>query len=610
LILANFLTVVFKREGPYPVVKIEVPMKVHYIVSIEQPEQHHVKVTLKLERPGKQEKIRFFMPAWSPGSYLIREYARHIRWFEASQKNGEVLFHQQVTKDIWEIDFSRSEIKVPEKEFQISYDVYCKDLTVRTSHIDSSHAWLHGPSYLMGVEGEPLVNPTIEFRFPALWSKLSTSLKDISTRRDVFLYQAPDYDRLIDCPVEIGCHETDGFMLLDKPHHIANYGELYPHKNKLKDDIKTIAATVAQHFNNELPYEQYLFINHFVPKLYGGLEHLDSTALQFDGRKLSNRKDYLNYLSLVAHEYFHLWNVKRIRPKELGPFLYTQENYTTLLWLAEGLTSFMDDLFVYRAGISTLEEYLEVVKSNLETYLSIPGRRFHSLEQSSFNAWIKLYRPDENARNSSVSYYLKGGLVFTVLHSLLKEKGSSVDELLKLLWEDYKNRPDRGITREEVYGLIKELGGESVMEQFSTMVETTVDIDFDTAFKKMGLELKWNEPTTPWLGVDWEFSGERLLVKTVTLDSPAHKGGLNAQDEILFLNGLRVLREDADKLGSMMMIDQSYELIVSRLGKLTRVEVIPSKPPRQLKEITIIDRTLAERCFKVAAAPAPQPSRS
>ncbi len=573
-------------------------MNTQYIVQIDRPEQHHVKVTLKLMRSPGMQSCQFFLPSWSPGSYLMREYARHIRWFEASQSNGEILFYQQKAKGVWEVRWDKSNLKSELDEFQITYEIYCKELTVRTSHVDASHAFLHGPSYLMGVMGSSQENPTIEFRFPQSWSKLSTGLKDISNERAKFIYTASNYDELIDCPVEIGCHETDGFEYKGRAHHLAFYGDMYPHKQNLKDDIKKVVEAVAKHFNEDLPYDNYLFLTHFVPKLFGGLEHLNSTALHFDGRKLGNRKDYLNYLSLVGHEYFHLWNVKRIRPLELGPFDYLNENYTSLLWLAEGLTSFMDDLFVYRAGLSTIEEYLDIVKGNFETYFGTPGKNYHSLEQSSFNAWVKLYRPDENSRNSSVSYYLKGGLVFMVLHSLLLEKGKSINDLLLLLWEDFKARPERGVTKEDIYKFIKQLSDEEVVNKFSNMVETTQDIDFDSALRKMGCEMKWQESTHAWIGVDWEYVGERTMVKTVLVDGPGHRSGLNSGDEIIFLNGLRFLKEDADKTISSLLIDRPYELIVSRLGKLQRVEVILSKAPRTLKEITIIDRSLAEKSFK------------
>ncbi len=583
-------------------------MKAHYLVEIENPEYHLVKVRLRIEDvPG--ETLKVFLPSWSPGSYLMREYARHIRWIQVTQANGEVLFHTQLAKGIWEIDWRKGPVLKRERTIDVTYEIYCRELTVRTSHVDASHAFLHGPSYLMGILDHKLQAPSIEFRFPPSWSKLSTGLRDISPKRDQFLYGASDYDELIDAPVEIGCHETDGFDFLGRAHHLAFYGVQYPHKNDLKADIKKIVETVARHFDNDLPYTDYLFLTHFVPKLYGGLEHLNSTALHFDGRKLGHRKDYISYLSLVAHEYFHLWNVKRIRPLELGPFDYCTEAYTTLLWLAEGLTSFVDDLFVYRAELATLEEYLEIVKGNLDTYLSTPGRRYHSLEQSSFNAWIKLYRPDENSKNSTVSYYLKGGLVFTVLHALLVERGQSVDQLLGLLWKDYKDHPQRGLVKEDIYRMVREIGGEEVLVRFSEMVETTTDIDFESAFRKLGCELKWSEPSSAWIGAEFEYTGERVFVKTILLDSPAQRGGLNVGDEVLFLNDLRFEKGDAEKLGSLLVIDRPQAFVVSRLGKFERVELIPGRAPRQLKEISVVDRDLAERAFRFSPRPA-QPHRA
>ncbi len=572
-------------------------MKAHYIVDIENPDQNLVKVTLKLERDAQKNTMSVFLPSWSPGSYLMREYARNIRWVKFSQENGEDLFYTQKAKGIWEIDWQKSELKNPKTKFDVTYVIYLNELTVRTSHVNSTHAFLHGPSYLMGVLGEEIKNPTIEFRFPPIWSKLSTSLKDISQISEKFLYEAPDYDQLVDCPVEIGCHETDGFMVLGKPHNLAFYGTTFPHHENLKGDMQKIVATVASHFENDLPYDQYLFITHFAPKLRGGLEHLNSTALQYDGRKLANRKDYLGYLSLVAHEYFHLWNVKRIRPEELGPFDYLTENYTSMLWLAEGLTSFMDDLLVYRANLSTLEEYLDAVKGYFDVYYQTPGRKFHSLEQSSFNAWVKLYRPDENTKNSSISYYLKGGLVFTALHSLLLKKGKSIDDLLKGLWKHFKNQPSKGVCKKEVYAMITELAGREVTDAFSVMVETTQEIDFESVMKSMGLEFVWNEPKNPWLGIDWDFLSERAFAKVVVLDSPAYSAGINPGDEIVFLNGLRFQREDTNDLGSLLEVNKGYEMIVSRMGKLERIEITPGPAPRILKEIAIRDRALAERSF-------------
>lgn len=572
-------------------------MKVSYLVDITEPHLHLVRVTMTLQKTEKTAHLQVFLPSWSPGSYLMREYARHIRWVSATQANGERLWLTQTAKGTWLIDWGRSELKRHLNEFSVTYEIYLHELTVRTSHVDSTHAFLHGPSYLMGVLDTD-IEPTIEFRFPPLWSHLSTSLKEVPGQpREKFVYSAPNYDLLVDCPVEIGCQETDGFMVDQVPHALAFYGEQYPHGKNLKQDLQTVIGHVAKTMGG-MPFDHYQFITHFAPRTYGGLEHMDSTVLQFDGRRLGVRKDYLAFLSLAAHEYFHAWNVKRIRPRELGPFDYRHEAYSTMLWLAEGLTSWMDDWFVYRAGLSTLEEYLEIVKGNLETYFATPGRKFHSLEDSSLNAWIKLYRPDENSKNSSVSYYLKGGLVFMVLHALLLQKGKSTDDLLRALWRSYLERPELGLTREEVYGMISDLGGADVLQQFSAMVETTQEIDFETPLKSMGLELRWLEGSPNYLGVEWDFTGERVSVRTVALDSPAARAGLNVGDEMITLNGLRVLRDDVEKWGQLLRGDTPYDLIVARLGKLTSLRLTPERGPRLIKELAVVDRARAEQALR------------
>ena len=572
-------------------------MKVSYLVQIEKPETHIVKVSLTAERPKGAKSLEAFLPSWSPGSYLMREYARHIRWVRATQENGEVLWVEQKAKGVWEIDWQRSQLKSEKQNFTLSYEIYLHELTVRTSHVDSTHAFLHGPSYLMGLRGGEAA-PEIEFRFPPLFSKIATSLEALKNApKERFVYTAPDYDTLIDCPVEIGCHDSDGFVSHGVPHALAFYGVTYPHGQNLKADMQKAVEEVIATFG-DVPFTRYQFITHFAPKIGGGLEHLNSTALQFDGRRLSQRKDYLIFLSLVAHEYFHAWNVKRIRPKELGPFDYLSEGYTRMLWLAEGLTSFLDDLLVYRAGLSTLEEYLDFVKGNLDSYYATPGRRFHSLEDSSYNAWVKLYRPDENSKNSSVSYYLKGGLVFMALHALMLEQGKGIDDLLRALWADYKARPESGITKAGVLAIVRELAGEKTLAEFQRMLETTEEIDFDGVMKRLGCELSWQDGAAAWVGADFDFDGQRVLVRSVTLDSPAYKCGLNAGDELLALNGLRVLKEDVEKWGQMLKADTRYALTVSRLGLLTALELMPERGPRTIKEIKVVDPTLAEKAFK------------
>lgn len=570
-------------------------MKIRYLVEIDNPDSHMVKVTISANRSKGESSIDLFLPSWSPGSYLMREYSRHIRSFVAKNEFGEFLYFSQIEKGTWRIDWEKSEIKNDTELFSVSYEVYCHELTVRTSYIDHSHAYLHGPTYLMGISGKEL-EPEIEFKFPALWMKLHTGLKDISPTRERFVYSAPTYDDLIDCPVEIGCHESDGFQVGGKDHHLAWYGDQYFHPYNLKEDFKKIVETVAAHFSS-IPYENYTFITHFVKGIYGGLEHKNSTVLHFDGRKLKNRTDYLNFISLAAHEYFHTWNVKRIRPKELGPFNYTQENYTTMHWLTEGLTSFMDEIFVLRANLCNLQEYLEMQKKNLARYFSIPGKKFMSLEDSSFNAWIKLYRPDENTDNSSISYYLKGGLVFSTLHFEFLKKGKNINDLLTLLWDRYLSNKSVGLTTDEVMKMVEQIGGKEIREQFELRVSTTEDIDFESYYKEIGCEFEWDVAQTAYLGIDFDYKNERVICGKVTLDGPAFKAGLNAQDEIIAINRQRFLRPDAEQLNTILTPEKTYSFTISRLDKLFEVQVTVGVKPRTLKEIKIVDEEKALKAF-------------
>ncbi len=571
-------------------------MKFHYKVTINNPSHHIVEVKLKLTANSFPQQIEVFLPSWSPGSYLMREYAKHLRKLRIENHLGEFLYFVQKSKNSWLIDLERSEGKVTGEIF-LSYEVYAHELTVRTSHITREHAFLHGPTYLLGVKGEIGRGATIEFNFPPSWSKISTALTDISQQREHFLYQAKDYDDLLDSPVEIGCHQTDGFMVNGIPHELAFYGRTLPIRINMKEDIKRIVEFISNAMG-EIPYSRYLFLAHFVPNLYGGLEHANSTALQFDGRKLANRKDYINWLALVSHEYFHTWNVKRIRPKELGPFDYQQEAYTRMLWLAEGLTSFMDELFIYQSGLISIEEYLEMQKNNLNNYYRVKGRRFDSLEDSSFNAWIKLYRPDENSANSTVSYYLKGGIVFWALNALLFKQGSNMGALLKLLWQRYKSNPQVGLTRDEVYVMIEQLAGKDVRSEFEMMIETTEELDLVKLFSLAGLRLEFSQEEGAYLGFTATNKGDNILIKSVELDGPAFKSGLNAGDEILAINNQRVYFNEFNDFKKMLLIDVPYHFLICRTGEIMEVEVIAESYHKQVKKIEVDDLAKVEECLK------------
>jgi predicted metalloprotease with PDZ domain len=576
-------------KGP----KKEYFMKLNYKITIDNPSTHQVLVEISAKREASESELNFFLPRWSPGSYLIREYSRHLSKIKAQNSKGVDLSFVQTDISTFKLDFNKSGLKTDDLEFKISYYVFCHELTVRTSHVDVTHAYLHLPTLLMGILDHEMITPVLEVKFPPIWNRLVTGLKDISSKREVFLYQAKNYDELIDSPIEIGCLETDGFKAFDVDHDVCYYGELLPHKENMTKDIKTIVQHIGGFFGG-VPYEKYSFITHFVPGLYGGLEHLNSTALQYCPTQITTRKGYVNYLCLVSHEYFHLWNVKRIRPLELGPFDYLKEATTHLLWLAEGLTSLMDELFVYRTGLITLDEYLDMQKDNLNRYLATPGRKFHSLNDSSFNAWIKLYRPDENLNNSSISYYLKGGIVFWALNFLMVEKGKSINDFLLKLWSLYKDDPKKGVTEEEVYKIIEDIAGSDVRSKFEVMTSTTEEIDIDSIVKKVGLKIEWDHSESPWLGIDTEHNGDRVIAKAVTLDGPAYKGGINAGDEILAINKMRVLKDRFSDYPKFLRVNETYEFTISRLSQIMTVNVNVGVAPSKIKNLVIADKVKIE----------------
>jgi len=583
-------------------------MQISYKVSIPHPSTHQVVVEIRGKKPLNCNELTFFLPRWSPGSYLIREYSRHLSKLEAFNQLGEPLYFKQNDISTFELSFTKFTCQNPIDEFLIRYQVYCKELTVRTSHVDESHAFLHLPTLLMGLLNEHNNAPfqmgksdvsdriQIEFQFPPIFQKISTGLKELSGfPRDRFVYSADSYDELIDCPVEIGCQETDGFLVDGVEHELAYYGKMLPFDHPLKNDYQKIVQYILKYMQGA-PYERYVFITHFIQGLGGGLEHLNSTALQFCPFQLQSRKGYLNYLNLVSHEFFHLWNVKRIRPFELGPFDYLKEAYTSMLWLAEGLTSLMDELFVYQAELMTKEEYLDFQKDNLNRYISVQGKKFHSLEQSSENAWIKLYRPDENSNNSSISYYLKGGIVFWCLHILLSEKNAGIRQVILDMWESYKSHPEHGLKKEDVYALVEKWGGELILSKFQSMIETTEEIDLETIARKAGINIAW-EADSFVLGADFEFSHDRVLIKSVHLDGAFFDAGLNAGDEILAIDGMRVLKDRMQEASKFLLPEKRYLLTISRLGVLLEKSVVLKVGIRKIKELTVFDQHLFTKVF-------------
>jgi predicted metalloprotease with PDZ domain len=557
---------------------------VEYTLSMPEPHTHLFQVEMRI--PATSEPLELVLPTWTPGSYLIREFARNVQDVEAHDATGLRIGCRKTSKNVWRIDGDVT------GGVTVRYRVYANELTVRTSHLDSSHAYVNGASIFMfarGMEGEVM---HVRVAAPEGW-RVATSLHE--TENGDFLAQ--DYDELVDCPLEIGEHRTIAWLQEGIPHRYAIWGSGEVDEKRLVADTRRIIEVCSKMFGG-LPYERYLFILHIVPEGRGGLEHSSSTSLQVARSAIAD-PGYESLLALVAHEFFHVWLGRRIRPEPLGPYDYSAENYTRQLWVVEGFTTYYTDLLLVRAGLMTRDRYLKRIGDSIARYQAQPGRRHQSLENSSFDAWIKFYRPDAHTPNSQISYYHKGSLVALALDLEIRRawKGKrSLDDVMRLLWDRYGSK-DRGIPEEgagEIREVIGEVLGGPVDDLFDAYVTGLDEIDFDGHLEAVGLALAEGDagaggsggaggvPVTRIvppgahelrLGVRLKEERERVRVTHVLEDSPAYTAGVNAGDELVAISGRRATIAAVGAAILEEEIGAPVELVLMRRDRLVTVQV-------------------------------------
>ncbi len=506
-----------------------------YRVSIPKPHTHRVVVELTARGLARGPAV-FRLPAWSPGSYKIRDYARNVIRLEARDARGRPLAARKRDKQTWEVDRRGSAV------VHLVYEVYCNEKTVRTCHVDDRHAFLQGPALFLYLDGQKDRAVRLRVDLPRGWH-ISTGLDPVPGTANAF--RAPGYDDFVDCPLEIGTHKVIEFAQGGRPHRFAIYGKGNGDGRKIVADTRRLVAQAAKIFGGPLPYRHYTFLLALYGAGAGGLEHKNSTALITTRGAFQPRSRYLGFLGLVAHEFFHTWNVKRIRPEPLGPFDYEREVYTRALWVLEGFTSYFDHLIVRRAGLMTRAEYLGKLGEQIQRFRETPGRSVQDLESSSFDAWIKHYQPDENTPNATVSYYEKGSLVALLLDLEIRRRSGGrrrLDDLMRLLWRRYGVH-DRAFAEREIQGLAEEVAGGPLAGFFADFVRGTVELPFEEAFAPVGVELAYDGPPDTQeatLGVRLAGRSGPAIVGAVLADGPAYRDGLNARDEIVAWNGARI----------------------------------------------------------------------
>lgn len=508
-------------------------VKVGFEVSFKEPQAHYVEMEMNISGLLK-DYVDVKMPVWAPGSYLVREFAKSVEDFSATAGGKPVKF-EKVRKNAWRVYSAKA------NTIKIRYRVYGFEISVRTPFIDESHAFLSSTGIFMYPDGLLNLPSTVKVIPFKGWSKVSTGLEPVAGQP--FTYAAANFDILFDSPIEVGNQDVFEFMASGVKHEVAMYGGGNYDKERLKVDMAKVVEQCTAIFG-ENPNKHYTFIVHNFEKGGGGLEHLNSTVLGASRNAYSDAKGYLGFLNLVAHEYFHLWNIKRMRPVALGPFDYDNENYTTNLWVAEGFTSYYENKIVLRAGFTTPKILADDLATATSNVLNTPGAKVQSAAESSYDAWIKGYRPNENSNNTGVSYYSKGEVIGMLMDIEIAQatKGTkSLDDVMKAMYLQNK-AAKKGYTDAEFKALVEKISGKSFNDFWAKYVNGTESVALDKYFGYAGITVK-NEnegKQIPYIGTASKKTEGRFFIVAISRNSAAWVDGLNVNDELISVDGVAV----------------------------------------------------------------------
>jgi predicted metalloprotease with PDZ domain len=565
-----------------------------YRVRPAAPEAHLFTVELEIHRPPARELL-LSMPAWIPGSYMIRDFARNLVAIEAEDETG-TLHPLKEDKQTWRLRHRGGAVRV-------RWQVYAWELSVRAAHLDTTHGYFNGPCLFLRVQGLDTAPCRVAIEPPAGepygdW-RLITSLQPLATGPAGFgEYRADDYDDLIDHPVEMGCFSLIPFQVRGIPHQMAISGRQRADEGRLRRDLTRICETHADLFG-ELPIDRYVFLTTAVGEGYGGLEHRFSTSLlcardDLPGPRMDEPGEgYRRFLGLCSHEYFHLWHVKRIRPLVFMANGLDREVHTRLLWAFEGITSYYDELALVRSGCIDEKAYLTLLAETVTRVTRNPGRLVQSVAESSFDAWTKFYKQDENAPNAIVSYYAKGALVALALDLTIRREtdgARSLDDLMRALWERH-GRPGIGVGERDIEALAAEVTGLALDRFFAQALESTEDLDLAGLLEQVGVGLRLraargpkdlggfaqgdeeHRPAPPGLGLRLAATGAEPVIGAVLTGSPAMDGGLAAGDTLVAIDGLRVTRDNLERLIEALGADAQVSVHAFRRDELMMFRV-------------------------------------
>ncbi|MFM1990058.1 MAG: hypothetical protein RJA99_3015 [Pseudomonadota bacterium] len=569
------------------------PDPVSYRLVPADPHAHLFEVTLTVAEPAPDGQ-RLALPAWIPGSYMIREFARHVVALRARDERGPLRI-DKVDKHTWHAAPARGALVV-------EYTVYAWDLSVRAAHLDATHAFLNATSVCLRVVGQE-ARPCAVVLAPPPESvardwKVATTLPEAGAKRGGFgRYRAADYDALADHPIEMGRFASIAFEAGGATHELVVTGRSDVDLERVARDLQPVCAAQSALFEpatGRAPFDRYLFLTTAVGDGYGGLEHRDSTALlcarndlPWPGMK-DTTEGYRTFLGLASHEYFHAWHVKRIKPAAFVPYDFDREAYTRLLWIFEGFTSYYDDLMLVRAGAITQAEYLKALGRTMSLVRRAPGRAVQSVAASSFDAWIKYYRQDENSPNAIVSYYAKGALVALAIDLAVRARTRgtrSLDDVMRLMWDRYgrdfhaPGAVQRGLEEDAFPALLAEATGVSLGSTLARWTIGTDELPLAKLLAPFGVSLA-HAPAdpAPSLGVRTSVRGSDLTIATAYSGGAAQRAGLSAGDAIVAVDGLRVDEKALKALLGRRRAGDVVEVHAFRRDELMRVPVTLDAP--------------------------------
>ncbi|MEG0031240.1 M61 family metallopeptidase [Acinetobacter sp.] len=564
----------------------------HYQIEFDDYRQHLIHVTLRFVADPTQV---LSLPTWIPGSYLIREFSKHIESVRAYDEEGRLLEIQKFEKNKWRLFNTDHEL------ITVEYDVYAYDLSVRGAYVDQTRLYVNPACACLGLEGQEDKAVEVELFLPDKLKhfQLATGMASKSLVKGRFTLKAKNYAELIDAPLELAEQTRFSFEANGIPHEFVVSGKHAMNAARMQQDIEKICATEISMFGSA-PFSNYIFMTMATANSYGGLEHPNSTSLISPREDLPKAnepeepsEDYQRFLGLCSHEYFHSWLVKFIRPENFVNYDLNKEGYTSLLWIFEGFTSYYDDLILLRSGVISQASYIKLLKTQIDRYLQNPGRFVQSVSESSFDAWVKFYRQDENSNNAGTSYYNKGCLVALCLDLGLRLRGSSLDALMHKLYENAQ----KGIQVHErtIVELCNELTGDNWIEQINHLINTTDELPLDQLFPEFGLSYSLKNDKSLPLGLKLVDKPEGVLVQSARRDGAAAQAGLSAHDVIIAIDGLKATVKLVEKYAKQ---EGSYSILAFRRDELMSFVVKAAGSELTEVELKVEDQAKADKWFK------------